>query len=159
MKHIFHRSFVLIAFISAINFVLTIGTSLFLGSEIGSKMDTNDSVTIFVFTVLVTLLLFLNITDIVNFWLVGKSQEIKTKHIVGIPRTKIYLHIYANLNLLVLISFIIGTVLSFGVHGIISSFLEMRIGLLPVTLSFMSSIVVINGFSIVLLKHRLRRGL
>lgn len=108
MKHIFHKSFVLVSFFSAVTIVLILGISLIGGQSAETNVDSNDSVMIWGLTGLIIIILLLNISDIIAYWINGKAQEIRAKYIVGIKEKIILSRIYLNLNFLNILSFFIG---------------------------------------------------
>lgn len=161
MKHIFHKSFVLVSFFSAVSIVLILGISLIGGQGAETKIDPNDSMMIWGLTALIIIILLLNISDIIAYWINGKTQEIRAKYIVGIQEKKIYYRIYLNLNFLNVLSFFIGLSVSVATAYIISSissYLVVKISSLAIFLAFAFNAVLLNAFSMLFLKYKLRNG-
>lgn len=161
MKHIFHKSFVLVSFFSAVTIVLILGISLIGGQSAETNVDSNDSVMIWGLTGLIIIILLLNISDIIAYWINGKAQEIRAKYIVGIKEKTILSRIYLNLNFLNILSFFIGLAASVATAYIISSFsayLVVKISFLAIFLAFAFNVVLLNAISILILKYKLRNG-
>lgn len=161
MKHIFHRSFVLISFFSAVTIVLILGISLISGQSTEANIDSNDRMMIWGLTALITIILLLNISDIIAYWINGKAQEIRAKYIVGIKEKTIFSHIFLNLNFLNILSFFIGLAASVATAYIISSvsaYLIVKISFSAIFPAFAFNVLLLNAISILILKYKLRNG-
>ena len=161
MKHIFHRSFVLISFFSAVTIVLILGISLISGQSTEANIDSNDRMMIWGLTALITIILLLNISDIIAYWINGKAQEIRAKYIVGIKEKTIFSHIFLNLNFLNILSFFIGLAASVATAYIISSvsaYLVVKISFSAIFLAFAFNVLLLNAISTLILKYKLRNG-
>lgn len=161
MKHIFHKSFVLVSFFSAVTIVLILGISMMGGQGAETKIDPNDSMMIWGLTALIIIILLLNISDVIAYWINGKAQEIRAKYIVGIQEKTISSRIYLNLNFLNILSFFIGLAISVATAYIISSissYLVANISFSAIFLAFGFNAVLLNAISILILKYKLRNG-
>lgn len=161
MKHIFHKSFVLVSFFSAVTIVLILGISLIGGQSAEANVYSNDSMMIWGLTALMIIILLLNISDIIAYWINGKAQEIRAKYIVGIKEKTIFSRIYLNLNFLNILSFFVGLAASVATAYIISSvsaYLVVKISFLAIFLAFAFNVVLLNAISILILKYKLRNG-
>lgn len=161
MKRFFSKSLALLLFSSSVSFVLTFGTAMIeyisrIQSDVGERA--NDQNTILVILVLVVCLLLLNTTDIIECWLRGKAQELKVKNLVGISSVNIFLPLFLNLNMLVVISFLIGTAAAFICSFLTSSVFAVGISILSCACSFLFSTIFLNLFCIIVVWHKLYNG-
>lgn len=158
MKRFFYKSNILIIFSSAISFVLTFGISLMLEFQKTQKNDFNDKTMITGIIILVILLLLLNVTDVLSYWLRGKRTEIFVKNIIGISNKYIYIPLYVNLNLLILVSYLIGVFFSVIFAQIIASLLLVKINFISCFISLIFSLLIENCFCIAIIRYKLRHG-
>ena len=155
MKHLFTKSGALMLFASAVSFVLVFGTSLI--RSLTGRGETEDISLFLLVTALLTALLLLNATDVVGFWLRGKTQELRVKHILGIPRRRIYASLYADLNLLLFLSFPIGVLLAALCAALFSPLTEVSLTLSGCLLALIFDALFLNLFCMALTKLKLRR--
>lgn len=113
MKRYFHKSLVLIIYSAAVCFVFGIAINLIPQSVLQDYFDINDRRTGLALLLLTIILLVVNNTEILAFWIKGKSQEIYVKKLVGVNKERIIASILFDFNLIVVISGGIGGGLSY----------------------------------------------
>ena len=157
MKRFFHKSIGVLLFSSAVSLVLTLGTALARALNRMSNGDFNDGRGIIVVGAAISFLLLLNTIDIIEFWLRGKLQELRVKHIVGIGRANTYFPLYLNLNLLILIGYVVGVVLTVGMAALMKTVFEFKLTAVDCLLSFGFCVLFLNLFCTLLVPRALRK--
>lgn len=155
MKHFFSKSSALLLFSFSLSFVISLSGSLVW--SVSNRPDTyandNDSIVIWVAAGFFLLLLLLNATDIVLYWIRGKEKELYVKQLVGIEQTRILKALYSNFVVLIALASSLGVALAFVVISICSSFLPLQLHLLVFLLSFLFSLLVLIVFCTVVVLY------
>ncbi len=159
MRRFFHRSFVFLLFVSVLNLLIVVGLSLSFSLGNGQEVEAGDREILIGITLLVALLLCLNITDILKFWILGKTKETKAKYIVGVPISKIFVQLSANINLLIFVSVAVGTAGAWIAGQFISRFITFHIAGQSVALALALDVLLLNAVSMPMIGNRLKQGI
>lgn len=150
MKQLFHKSTVLFLFFSSVFFILITGISLL--SKQAIQADDASMIKIAISSV--TLLMLINIYDIISFWISGKRREFFVKKLAGATPAQQIKESLINFLLIIGLSFIIGFTLASAVSATTNI---INISIAASSKAMLAGTAVSLFFGWPLLAHNLRK--
>lgn len=157
MRRLLHKSFALMLFTVMISFTFNMGfpiLSLLRKSDVNSK---NDQTIFAVAMFLVLVLISLNAFEVVSFWISGKDQELYVKRLVGIRNATIRKSVFVDFNLVLIISSIIGIIVSCAVMKTLLFEFNFEINLPTVLIATDCSLALLNIYAFLILRKKEKR--